>query len=131
MDVRSDSSVKSPEALIGSRILLGFGLLFSLLLFSAAISYYNTHELFLSARELLRSYEIQSALGAILSTMKDAETGTRGYIITGNDAFLEPYRLAIARIHPQFEHLHGLLAKDHRHADNLAALKEKIEARLA
>src|SRR5215203_6131867 len=33
-----------------------------------------------------------------LSTLKDAETGQRGFIITGDDAYLEPYREALRRL---------------------------------
>ncbi len=38
--------------------------------------------------ELLRSSE------RLLSTMKDLETGERGYVLTGRPEFLEPYRMA-------------------------------------
>jgi PAS domain S-box-containing protein len=34
----------------------------------------------------------------LLSTLKDAETGQRGYLITGNAAYLAPYNAALARI---------------------------------
>ena len=34
--------------------------------------------------------EVLSELEAELSSFKDAETGARGYVITGQDAYLEP-----------------------------------------
>jgi signal transduction histidine kinase/CheY-like chemotaxis protein len=34
----------------------------------------------------------------VLSTLKDAETGQRGYLLTGKDAYLEPYEAARARL---------------------------------
>lgn len=35
---------------------------------------------------------------ALLSSLKDAETGQRGYLLTGNDRYLEPYRQSITRV---------------------------------
>src|SRR5438132_740737 len=43
-----------------------------------------------------------------LSTLKDAETGQRGFVITGIDGYLEPYRSASARIHDELEELRQL-----------------------
>jgi CHASE3 domain sensor protein len=40
-------------------------------------------------------------LEALLSTLKDAETGQRGYIITGNEAFLQPYERARRQLTPE------------------------------
>ncbi|MFA1626375.1 CHASE3 domain-containing protein [Rhizobium mongolense] len=46
----------------------------------------------------------QDAVGAalrlevLLSTLKDAETGQRGYLLTGNEDYLQPYRAALARL---------------------------------
>jgi PAS domain S-box-containing protein len=34
----------------------------------------------------------------LLSTLKDAETGQRGFIITGDENYLEPYNMALARL---------------------------------
>ncbi|RZK80115.1 MAG: response regulator, partial [Pedobacter sp.] len=34
---------------------------------------------------------VMSSLDAVISTLKDAETGQRGYLLTGNKVFLQPY----------------------------------------
>ena len=68
----------------------------------------------LSAAVLLMAYGAQAALRAgteaqdaagaalrlevLLSTLKDAETGQRGYLLTGNEDYLQPYRAALARL---------------------------------
>jgi len=38
------------------------------------------------------------ALQALLATIEDAETGQRGYLLTGDQAYLTPYRQATALI---------------------------------
>jgi signal transduction histidine kinase/CheY-like chemotaxis protein len=47
----------------------------------------------------------QRAIEAVLSTMKDAETGQRGYLLTGADGYLDPYRKAIANVHGELDDL--------------------------
>ena len=44
------------------------------------------------------SYARRASLQEILSIHQDLETGQRGYIISGNEAFLEPYRAARQRL---------------------------------
>lgn len=48
--------------------------------------------------ELRRTHEIQTHMNALLASETDAETGMRGYVITGKEAFLEPYRGARERV---------------------------------
>lgn len=44
-----------------------------------------------TTKRISRSLQINSRLKEVLNTMVDAETGERGYIITGNELFLQPY----------------------------------------
>lgn len=56
---------------------------------------------FASASDLRRAFEQTVRTQSLLSEAKelhlDAETGVRGYVITGDEAFLAPYRSAVAR----------------------------------
>ncbi len=45
----------------------------------------------------------------LLSTLKDAETGQRGYLLTGDESFLEPYHQAVARVDEEHARLRQLL----------------------
>ena len=40
-----------------------------------------------------------------MSVLKDMETGQRGYLLTGSEAYLEPYLRGADRIRPDFEKL--------------------------
>jgi CHASE3 domain sensor protein len=44
--------------------------------------------------------ELDLTSGA-MRTLVDAETGQRGFLLTGKDNFLEPYRQALARLDQQ------------------------------
>ncbi len=71
----------------------------------------------------------------LLSHVKDAETGQRGYLLVGEDAYLEPYREALATVGHDMAILEGLFAQlaDHRAGGpaGLARLRELLDARLA
>jgi PAS domain S-box-containing protein len=49
-------------------------------------------------------------LAQFLSTLKDAETGHRGFIITGDELYLKPYYAARARVPSELKHLEKALA---------------------
>jgi PAS domain S-box-containing protein len=59
--------------------------------------------------ELNRTQEILDALAQLRVGLLDAETGQRGYLLTGRDIYLAPYSAACDAIPPQLERLNGLL----------------------
>jgi methyl-accepting chemotaxis protein len=79
---------------IGSKIGSGFGLALVVLLVVGAVSYDSTRKFNSSAGWVRHTYEVLSGLDELLSGMKDAETGERGYVITGEPRYLEPYNAA-------------------------------------
>lgn len=54
----------------------------------------------------------QRRLDSILSGLRDAETGQRGFVITGNEEFLQPYQQARMTLPATIRE-----AKDHAHSD--------------
>ena len=47
----------------------------------------------------------------VLSSTKDAETGQRGFLLTGDDAYLEPFISGRAALDGELEQLHALTAE--------------------
>ena len=73
---------------------------------------------------------VVSAADNLLSALKDAETGQRGYLLTSAESFLEPYLEVRGGIEGQMENLRGLtVSVDAR--KHLAALVPLIDAELA
>ncbi|HYV52585.1 MAG TPA: CHASE3 domain-containing protein, partial [Candidatus Eisenbacteria bacterium] len=48
----------------------------------------------------------------LISTITDAETGQRGYIITDRLSYLEPYYTAVSNIHSQLGNLDIMIANE-------------------
>src|ERR1700728_2176474 len=53
--------------------------------------------------DIVNYHTVIGELQGTLSTLKDAETGQRGYLLTGKDQYLAPHDQAVARIHKEFE----------------------------
>jgi signal transduction histidine kinase/CheY-like chemotaxis protein len=70
-------------------------------------------------------------IDALLSAMKDAETGQRGFLLTGSDSYLNPYRDALASVPPYLVKLRQSLNAEpdlNEHLDGLSgAIRDKFE----
>jgi PAS domain S-box-containing protein len=131
MTENMDSNDKIGDRSVGRNVLLGFASIIILLLVSAGVSHYNTRQLYENTTRLAKGIEIQDALGEILSTMKDVETGQRGYVITGAKQFLDPYHQASSRIQAQIDRLQALFAEFPEQEADVTSLAKKIELPLA
>jgi len=70
---------------------LGLGLSLIILFISSLASYVSIRNLIRSTELVKHSDQVILNLEGVISTLKDAETGQRGYLLTGNKLFLEPY----------------------------------------
>src|SRR5690242_14248476 len=76
---------------IGTKIGINFGIVLLVLILVGWISYRSTSDLIESARLVSHTHQVLITLTEVLATLADAETGQRGYIITGEERYLEPY----------------------------------------
>jgi signal transduction histidine kinase len=91
-----------------TRLKIGFIAVTIILAVTVALAYRNSRQFRALSEEAARVQEILRAQQAILTTMVDAETGMRGYVITGDPAYLEPYNKARASIADQLSNLKKL-----------------------
>ena len=56
------------------------------------VTYRSTVDLLASRAEVSHTYEVRGAIAAMLEEAVNAETGQRGYLLTGEDSYLAPYR---------------------------------------
>jgi PAS domain S-box-containing protein len=66
----------------------------------------------------------------LLSTLKDAETGQRGFVITGDEKYLGPYNVALARLPKELASLKGL-TKAGIPAEDLARIEQLAQKNLS
>ena len=63
-----------------------------------------------SSEQVEISRQIVDGANALLSSVRDAETGQRGFLLTGRDQYLEPYRQAITEVPNTVEKLTNITA---------------------
>ncbi len=100
-----DTLVDQPHPGSSSRVAAVAGGLLALALLSGLWSIVATH---LSNSRVDGAKETVVGLERLLSSVKDLETGLRGFILTGNDAYLAPYDAAIQHLDSEFQALQGL-----------------------
>src|SRR6478735_2676982 len=111
-------------------LVIGAGLVVALLIVDAALSYKNTRDLNKHAQLVTHTHEVLVALEDVVSTTKDAETGQRGYIITGETSYLGPYNTAQTDL-PKKVALAKLLTADNpRHQERFVALEQSIAVKM-
>ena len=62
--------------------------------------------------DIQRKFEVSAALGGLSSLMVNAETGMRGYLLTGRTEFLEPFDQASRELAPAVASLRGLASAE-------------------
>jgi CHASE3 domain sensor protein len=86
---------------VEKKALVGLGFASVILIGINAVAYWNLKQHKRTANELIHAREALETLETVSSNLKDAETGQRGYIITGEEAYLKPYLEAVAKIKPE------------------------------
>jgi len=106
--------------------LFGFGLALLLIAANIAVSvvaYQNTTKLVAAHDEATELLKTQKLTDEVLQLLTDAETGESGYLITGEERYLEPYNVAIVSIANKLKQLgQGHPAITAQHLDSLNTL---------
>ena len=118
--VRSVGRIVIAAAAIAAAVLVG----------NAAVSIYHTAALRNESAAVLRSNDLLLALDNVLSLVKDAESGQRGYVITGDPQYLAPYRAAVASIQAQMDALERLAREDPVQQRLMADVRRRVGAKL-
>ncbi|QDF08385.1 methyl-accepting chemotaxis protein [Myxococcus xanthus] len=97
---------------IGNRIALGFGLSLLMLLIVAGVSFQGANQLTTSTAGLLTAHENFRIIREVRALLMDAESGQRGFILTGDESYLVPYREAAVALQNDLSRLRDAMA-DH------------------
>lgn len=116
---------------IGKRITLGFGLGALLLFLVSFMSYRSTRQLVDATRVRQQTQEVLRTVGALTEALVDLETGQRGYVVTGEDPYLEPYRSGILRIEALKQDLRRLTADSPTQQARLERFEPIVKQRIA
>jgi signal transduction histidine kinase len=114
----------------GRSLFLSFGLLAFALVVNAVVAYRATVRMIENQRWVDHTQEVLLNVAELFSALQDTETGQRGYLISGSDAFLGPYQESLGRIDSQMAVLRRLTADNPRQQERLGRLEPHIRQRL-
>ena len=109
---------------------LGLATVLVFFLLSGAIAYVNIQALEANQQKVLHSHEVLVSLDRLLSTTQDAETGQRGYLLTGDDKYLEPYDNAVSEIGGRLDEVAALTQDNPVQQTNVGLLRRHVDAKL-
>ena len=114
-----------------SKILyLGFGVLLILIITVLVVSYTHSNKLIDSTDWITHTEEVLGKLEEVKSHLIDAETGQRGYLITGKKRYLEPYDASIEHMHIVIGELRALTSDNPVQQENLDKLEPLVAKKL-
>src|SRR4051812_38470283 len=115
----------------GRKLALGFAIAVLTLIVIGFSGYRSTEHLIENDRWVAHTHEVRTKLADLLSSLKDAETGQRGFVLTGDDGFLEPHSRALPEIAKTISEVRTLTADNDVQQRRLSTLQPLIEAKLA
>jgi len=83
-----------------------------------------------AAALVAKTHEVQAGLNRLLSVVQDVETGSRGFVLTGDRVFLEPFEAGLKAAVEEERRIEQLILADEQKA-NLRVLESLIANRIA
>ena len=109
---------------------IGLGISLLLLIVSSTASYISIKNLIKSADLVVESNAIINDVDNVVSMLKDAETGQRGFLLTGNTVFLDPYDKSIKRTDSLFSIVNQATKDNALEQQKLKELRSIIDKRM-
>jgi methyl-accepting chemotaxis protein len=116
---------------IGTRILAGYAVALLVMGAIGIVAYRATSELVDSADWVTHTHLVKETVSEILFTLTDAETGLRGYLLTGEERYLEPYQTAVKMIDSQIQHFQELTADNPNQQTRVPTLRALVANKLS
>ncbi len=115
----------------GKKIAASFMLSFALLTAIGTVAYRAINTLAQTSDSVAHTHRVLENLSSLFSLLKDAETGQRGYVITGDQRFLEPYLAARSEVAKTIIELRELRADNAAQQKRIALIEPLITAKFA
>jgi methyl-accepting chemotaxis protein len=116
---------------IGTRILAGYGIGLLIFILVGMLSYRSITGLVVSADSVAHTHQVKEALTAVRSSLVNAETGQRGFVLTGADRYLEPYYSGSREVDGNIARLRELTSDNPNQQRRIDQLQQLAAAKLS
>jgi PAS domain S-box-containing protein len=108
----------------------GFVILLAILVADAYITKRQLDQQIDTGLWVTHTRQVQLQLSEVESLLKDAETGQRGFLYTGEEQYLDPYKLALTQIDSHINSLAQLTSDNPRQQAAVIDLRALVQAKL-
>ncbi len=115
---------------VKSNLFLGLGLSLVLLILTSLASYLSIRNLIKSSELLRKNNLVIENLNGVEKYLKDAETSQRGFLITRDQRFLEPYDQVKVKVFDLLNELKWRTIESNMQRDLLATLEKDLSKRI-
>lgn len=112
-------------------LIIGFGFSLLLLVISSVASYMSIRNLLESSEQVEHTNSVIRGLDKVVTQLINAETGQRGYLLTGEENFLQPYQGAIEEAKEAITEVKGLTSDNLSQQQSLNQLQIIVTSRLS
>lgn len=112
-------------------VALGLAGAIAFFLVSGVVAFLNLQSLRAGNERVVQTHETIVALDQLLSSVQDAETGQRGFLLTNDDRYLQPYNAALRTIPLKLDEVAALSGQSASQKPRIAALRTHIDEKLA
>jgi signal transduction histidine kinase len=123
-----------------SKVIAGFGAALAILIFIGVLSYRSMVRNDEDRQWVTHSHRVLEQVDTVVTDLLNAETGERGFILTGESSFLKPYTEALAHVNEDVGELRRITSDnpiqrqavdrvDPLISERLGMLRERIEVR--
>lgn len=119
---RSSLAVKNPSQSL-SVVTIAFIAIAMVFSFSAYVLYTNIKVVREHQRWVAHTYEVLREIELTVASIVDAETGHRGYHISGDEKYLEPYQQGRARFESSLQRLKSLTVENEKQQNQLESFE--------
>jgi methyl-accepting chemotaxis protein len=114
---------------VTTRLVAAFAVPLVVLCVVGALAYRNTDHLERNSADVDHTYQVLGAIEKVNSALRDAETGQRGFLITGAEKYLEPYTAATRSIDGLIDALAALTVDNAAQQQRIAGLRTQVAAK--
>jgi methyl-accepting chemotaxis protein len=115
----------------GRKLALGFATAVLTVLLIGVAGHRSTTDLIETNQLVNHTQDVRHSVLGCLSGLKDAETGQRGFLLTGDDRFLEPFNAGVAEATKHLAEVRRLTSENPEQQQRLATLATLLTTRVA
>ena len=128
---KSSSGAVRSSLPLPPKTLIGFLLAVVAVAIIALLSYQSLQATTATATNLTQTIEVLGRLESLLSTLTDAETGQRGFLLTGEESYLAPYTDAKEALPDEIRSMRALLVNRPEQRRRLDAVESLANLKMA